>query len=216
MNGYLGQGFAEYVGDMAGLDEGERQVVAYGLEHLLVLAAGLVLMLMAGWLLGLLWEALLLLTCWVLIRVTAGGAHCTARWRCWVLNFTGLISALLLTRSMVYLVPTPYWVAFALTLAVGTVWVWAPNNSEKPVFQPARRRKLRFGALAVCLFAGLLMFLLHSSGWHLMPAAGATGVAAGALMITPVAHKLIYRVDRGLHLFELWFKNGFKKGGEKV
>ena len=214
MTRYLGQGAAEKIGKLAGLPPEEREVVAYGMDYLLSGLLGLTLMLFIGLALGLLRETLLLLFCWISMRVFAGGPHCTALWRCTIVNCSGLMAALLITKSTVYLFPAILWVAACTIWALVAAWLWAPGNSERPVNDVKKRRALRSRALVLTALIGLSLIYASQAfaePWPALAAAGATGLAAGGSMLSPAGFRLIKFLDQMLS--KLW---GFlKKGGEK-
>lgn len=209
---YFGQGFADKLGDLTGLPPEEREVVAYGLEYLLSGTIGLALMLLAGLAVGLFREALAVLSCWVLLRAFAGGAHCTALWRCVIVNCLCILAALLVTRGAALFLPAAAWVGVAVAWSLLAIGLWAPNNSEKPVTDPLRRGKLRRRALALVLVLGALL-LCASLGrleqGQALAVAGATGLAAGGFMLSPAGFKLISVLDSGLkHFGHLTGKGG--------
>lgn len=201
MTRYLGQGAAEKIGKLAGLPPEEREVMAYGLDYLLSGLLGLTLMLLIGLALGLLRETLLVLFCWISMRVFAGGPHCTALWRCTVVNCSGLMAALLITKSAVYLFPTVFWVAACTTWTLVAAWLWAPGNSERPVNDAEKRRALRSRALVLAALIGLSLFYASQTfaePWPALAAAGATGLAAGGSMISPAGFRFIKFLDQML------------------
>lgn len=200
---YMGQNIVEKLGDLAGLAPEDREVVAYGLEYLLSSAIGVALTLLAGLILGLLREALAVLICWGIMRLFAGGAHCTALWRCTAVSFAGMLAALLTYKCIFPAIPAVMWVAAAATWALLATWAWAPNNSARPVQDPQKRKKLRRRALALVLGAVVLLFYLALGGaehFQAPAAAGATGLAAGALMLSPAGFKLMAWCDKKMEL----------------
>lgn len=210
---YLGQGFAEKVGDLAGLSPEDREVVAYGLEYLLSGIIGLALILLAGFVLGFLRETMAILFCWVLMRVFAGGAHCTALWRCTVANVLGILTALLVTGAVALMIPPHFWVSAAAIWALLSIAIWAPNNSERPEHDPHRRRRLRRRALVLVFVLSGGLFYLATNGpgyWPVLAAAGGTGLASGGFMITPAGFRLVSLFDQKL----IYIRHSFQKGGE--
>ncbi len=210
---YLGQSTVEKIGEWAGLTPEDREVAAYGLEYLISSIAGLALMLLIGFALSLLLETLAVLSCWVLLRVFAGGAHCTALWRCTVVNCAGILAALFITRGVVFLLPPVFWVAAASAWALLAAGLWAPNNSERPVYDPRRRKVLRRRALVLIVVTGSLLLYSVIRGaeqGQLLAAAGATGLASGGFMISPAGFRLINRLNHSLE----FLGNSIRKGGE--
>ncbi len=209
----MGQNLAEKIGELAGLASEDKEVIAYGLEYLLNSTIGIVLSLLIGLILGLFPETLAVLLCWGLLRIFAGGAHCTAIWRCAVVSCIGILVVVLIAREMIILLPTPTWVAPCVAWALLAVWLWAPSNNARPVKDPQRRRRLRQRALILVPAAGILLLYLANVGTvqvQSVAVAGATGLAAGALMLSPTAFRFISRCDENL---EFIYSN-LRKGGE--
>ncbi|MDO9535764.1 MAG: accessory gene regulator B family protein [Bacillota bacterium] len=209
MHKYMGQSIAEKLGELTGIGPEEKEVVAYGLEYLLSSTIGIVLTLLTGLLLGLFQETLAVLFCWGILRLFAGGAHCTAFWRCTIVSCAGMIATVLLTKGAFSLVPAVIWVTASTVWTLLAVWIWAPNNSERPVSNPQRRKQLRSRALSLVLTTGLILFYFAFSGsenLQALAAAGATGFAAGALMISPPGFSLIGWCDKKLELFAPFFQ----------
>ncbi|MDO9573742.1 MAG: accessory gene regulator B family protein [Candidatus Contubernalis sp.] len=212
MTKYLGQSVAEKIGQLAGLPPEEREVVAYGLDYLLSGMLGLVLMLSIGLALGFFQESLIIIFCWTSMRIFAGGVHCRALWRCTVVNCLGLIVALLIVRVAFYLFPTAFWVGTAAVWSLGATWVWAPNNSERPVHDPKRRRLLRRRALVLVMVMSSFLFYLAIAAvepWSYLAVSGATGLGAGGFMLSPLGFRLVGCLDQMLESF--WSFSG-KRG----
>jgi accessory gene regulator B len=206
MHRYLGQGFSEKLGELAGLPPEEREVISYGLEYLLVGIFGLALMLLIGLAFDYLWETVAVLCCWVPMRVFAGGAHCTALWRCTIINGMAVLTVLSVTGIAVYLFPVAAWIIGAVSLALLSVGLWAPINSERPINDPLRRQQLRRSALFFIVLAGSTLLYTSLRGpehWHILAAAGATGLALGGVMISPIAFRLIRWLDQKLESFSI-------------
>lgn len=213
---YIGQNIADRIGRLAGLAAEDREVVAYGLEYLLSGMLALALILLAGLALNLFWETLVVLCCWGLLRQFAGGAHCTALWRCTVANITGIVIAVQIAIVSSILIEPAVWIAICIAWAFFAVWIWAPNNSEKPVSDLRQRIRLRSWAQGLLLFVGAALFYPVFSGTEklqLLAVSGATGFAAGALMLSPPGFRLIGQFDKTMiYLHQRYITND--KGGE--
>ena len=130
MTRYLGEGIARHLGRATGLNAEDMEVVAYGLEYLLSAGLGILLTLLAAFLLGLLPETLALLACWILVRRLAGGAHCSTLWRCAAGSCFSAIAAVLISLFAAKSVPVYLWAGAATIWALWATWRWAPNNSK--------------------------------------------------------------------------------------
>lgn len=213
MHKYMGQNIAEKLGDLTGLTPEDRDVAAYGLEYLLSGAISVALTLLAGFILGIIQETVAVLLCWGILRLFAGGAHCTVLWRCTVISCASIITAGLLSKGAFVLVPVAIWVTASMTWTLLSVWLWAPNNSERPVDNLQRSRMLRRKALTVVMIASVVLFFLaisRTENLQALATAGATGFAAGALMLSPPGFRLIRWVDKKLECID----HTLRKGGE--
>ncbi len=209
MKKYLGEGIAQKLGQARDLNAEDTEVVAYGLEYLLSAVAGVVITLLAAFLLGFLPETAAVLISWWLIRRFAGGAHCSTLWRCTVGSCLTALAVVLLSRGATAFVPIHLWIAITVAWALWATWRWAPNNSKKPVRDPSRRRLLRDRALGMELFLGLGLLLLSLNNSELlqgMAAAGGGGLASAALMITPPGILLVDKFDKLCQFFIITFK----------
>ncbi len=211
-NQYMGQDFAAKLGELAGLAPEDKEVVAYGLEYLLSSIISASLTLLAGLTLGLFHETLAVLFCWGLLRLFAGGSHCTARWRCTVTSLIGMLAVVLIAKIAVSLVPATVWVALCMAWALAAVWLWAPNNSARTI-SVTQKRLLRRWALALVPALSIIILYLANVGTGQIQAvavAGATGFAAGAFMLSPAGFWLLAWCDRTLELMH----HTLCKGGE--
>ncbi len=202
---YIGHNIADRIGRLAGLAAEDREVVAYGLEYLLSGMLVLALMLLAGLALNLFWETVAVLCCWGLLRQFAGGAHCTALWRCAVANIIGIVIATSIAKVFSILIEPAAWIAICIAWAFFAVWIWAPNNSERPVYDLRQRSRLRKWALGLLLFMGAALFYPVFSGTEklqLLAVSGATGLAAGALMLSPLGFLFIGRFDETMQYLQ--------------
>lgn len=210
MKKYLGQGIAQQLGQATGLDAEDTEVVAYGLEYLLSAVLGFFIILIAAFLLGFLPETAAVLVCWILVRRCAGGAHCSAIWRCTVGSCLSALAAVLITRGATSVVPVTLWTGITAVWTLWATWKWAPNNSKKPVRDPAKRSILRRRALFAELFLGLVLLFLslnNSEPLREIAAAGGGGLASAALMISPTGSLLVSKFDNICQVFvSIFFK----------
>ncbi len=209
---YLGQPLADKLSEIKGLPPEDREIVAYGLEYLLSGASGVVLALSIGFLLGMLRETTAVIICWGMMRLFAGGSHCTTLWRCTVASLTFITAATLLSRGVSLLIPTEMFVPAAITWTVVAVQAWAPNNSEKPVRDAAKRREMRRRALLLVSAAAILLLCRAFSEAVQLQAqgsAGATGLAGGAFLLSPPGFRIVERCNKSMeYLYQIFFKGG--------
>lgn len=198
---YMGQGMAEKLGRLTGLAPEDQDVVAYGLEYLLISITGPLLALLLGLVLGLFSETCAVILSWMILRPSAGGAHCTSRWRCIVASCLGVIAVVFLAAAALALVSALTWAVLCSIWTMAAVWLWAPNNSARPISDPQRRRRLRRRAMILAPLACMLIICLSLSGSgqiQSISAAGAAGLAAGALILSPAGFQLMAWCDKTL------------------
>jgi accessory gene regulator B len=202
MKRYLGQGVAERLGDVVGLSQEDKEVVAYGLEQLLTNLTTLLIALVAAFFLGLVPETLTVIFCLVLMRRLVGGAHCSSPWRCTIASLLMILTVVLVSRAIILVVPPIAWVSAAAFWALLGTWLWAPNDSEKkPIKDPVKRRLLRQRALVTEIALAIILMSLavsHNFLYHTLAAAGAGGIALKAFMVTPLGHQLLHKFDNFL------------------
>lgn len=204
MKKYLGEGIARQLGRATGLNAEDTEVVAYGLEYLLTATAGIALTLITGWLLGILPETAAVLITWLLLRRFAGGAHCSTFWRCAAGSSLAALTVVLFSRVVTSIIPVHLFIGAALAWSLWATWRWAPNNSKKPVRDPARRTLLRRRALLTELLLGLLLLLLSLNNSELLrgtAVAGGGGLASSALAISPPGFLLVAKFDKLCQFF---------------
>lgn len=217
MKRYVGQGVAESLGELVKLPREDVEVIAYGLEQVLTNLVTVAITLVMGFLLGLLPETIVVICSLAVMRRLVGGAHCTTPWRCTIASCLTIVAVALATRGIGLVLPAPGWVAVASGWALLTTWIWAPNDSEKkPITDPVRRQILRRKALATELvLAGILFYLAVSPNelYRSLAMAGAGGIGFKGLMVTPLGHRLIGKLDEFLGNIAQLFIN---RGGEKI
>lgn len=196
------------------LTEEQEEVAAYALFIIFLSAASVAAVALAGWLLGCLPAALVVLFTIFVLRSFSGGAHCTSPVRC-TLTSAFLIPAMgKLTEAAGAQLTQP-----ALTLAVlggGTLAAWlfwrlAPVDSPaKPVTSPEVRKRFRYLSIltaAGTIFLQLILLWLTSISRSLILAVTA-GMLWQAFTLTSIGHRFVAGVDRCLSIIV--------KGGEQA
>ncbi|WXJ93962.1 Accessory gene regulator protein B [Neomoorella carbonis] len=159
----------------------QEEVLAYGLELLILGAAGLIAVALAGYLVGAPAETLFALLCASLIRLPGGGMHLSSPAKC--LAFTALIFSImgfLARRVGGYLFVQQHitWVVLGsgfLSLAV-SAWLAPVTSPAKPINSPALRRKLHRVAVGTSAIVTLILFFMGGR-WPTLALAGAAGLA---------------------------------------
>lgn len=212
---------ADFLGNKVGLPSDEREVVAYGLEVAFSNFLSLFLVLSGGILWGINAEILIIALAWLLIRRSAGGAHCSTLWRC---ALASSILLLALGGSARGLAAIFQWQTLLVVIALCSVFtlsvtlIWAPaDNPRKPISSASRRRYFRRRAIFVEIVLSILLFLGFFTV-RLLPAslllAAALGMAAEGFTVTPWGYRMMGLIDQSLGFLGGKLQQALE-GGEK-
>ena len=102
-------------GFFADLSEEDKEIAEYGLKQGMILAGGLILAVIAGWLLGIPGQAVLFLALSYSLRIYAGGYHATTPVRCGIIS----AAAILICFLCIKYIALPPVILHGLTLAGG-------------------------------------------------------------------------------------------------
>ncbi len=190
----LAQRIASWLGEE--LQQEERvAVMAYGLELLLGAVVKLVCFVTIPLLLGIFPQVAAVVLASVAFRLAAGGAHCTAYYRCLIgslTTFTGLgFLARWLGESNV---PGTEMALAAALFAIIVALIWAPADTPaKPITREGYRRMLKIISLLVplCYLAAAWLLSLRED----LLAASALGLAFQAVTVTPAGYRFIEWLD---------------------
>ena len=176
--------------------EERRNVIAYGLEIIIGAAVKLFFFTALPLILGVFPQVIAAALAGGVFRLAAGGAHCTAYYRCLITSLATFIGAGELARSLAgYSLPREEIVIAATAWSFAVAWRWAPADTPaKPISNPQRRRFLRVASLTIGIVycaAGLLApvrmdFILAAS----------LGLFIQAFTVTPAGYRFIQAVDR--------------------
>ncbi|MGI6143130.1 MAG: accessory gene regulator ArgB-like protein [bacterium] len=176
----------------------QREVIEYGLVIALSTLAGLGLLILVAAALGLLFPTLLVLLAAGSLRLSAGGAHCSAPWRC---NLLGVLvfPALGYTVSVLSAYKTPailVYVILSLTIAVGTVFWQAPVLTANKPLSALRRQRLCLRARATVLGVSALALFFLSRGFDQAAIGLATGLLWQGFTLLPLGWQVIGSFDQ--------------------
>ena len=211
---------ADFLGNKAGLTGEDLEVVAYGLEVAFSNLLGLSLALCGGIFLGNSTEVLPAALVWLLIRRSAGGAHCKTLWRCVLVSTVSLLTvgkgALWLAAALdrqLLLPAVALCSAFTLTVMLNR----APAESpRRPFLAAARRQYLRRRAILTAAILSLLLLgggFLTANAYGSLLLAAVLGMVTAGIAVTPAGYRLLATVDFFLDFSGNKIWPG--KGGEK-
>lgn len=173
-------------------------IVSYGIEVIIGALIKLAVFIAVPWMLGVLAEFMVAYLSFAILRIVAGGVHCSEFYRCLIVSAISYLSiAFISTHISSYALPYTYreiyWVILIFSLLV--MIVKAPVDvQEKPIINPKRRLRLK---IASCLVVGL--YMLISVYWHLedkIYVASGLGILFQVSTVTKSGTQLFKLVDQ--------------------
>lgn len=186
----------------------EEDEIRYGLEVFLGGLLQVLLLAAIGWHLGLLKEIMAIMLSFGLYRRCAGGAHCTAYYRCTLMT---LITLPVLAYLCRLIDNRFFWVYFMVVFlfSMEAIYLKAPVDTDvKPIVDPAERSrlKLRSAILIVLLQAAVLGF--HWFGQDLLAIAVLIGICYQSLTMTRLGASYVRFWDI---ILSKWWGNNWGK-----
>lgn len=80
--------------------EEDRDIVSFGMEHMLITLTNIVIFLIMGFLLHMFWETVFFLLVFSSVRRYAGGYHAPTRWRCFLYSIITVGTSLFLIKNV--------------------------------------------------------------------------------------------------------------------
>lgn len=216
--GQMGQ----WLADQFDWTSDEQEVATFSLLLMISTGFTLVLLVLLGWLAGVLAEVLVMAGTSAVLRTFAGGAHLSSGWRCgWVTALTATAAAYLahLTGPVLggRLGGSVPWVLLAVGLAVAAVMArLAPVPApEKPLRSERHRQALRGLAVVISLVWAVAWAVWVSRG-AVQPSlwlASSLGLLQETLSVTPSGGRAVRWLDRMLTHPSV---KAFMKGGGRA
>jgi len=176
--------------------EERRNVIAYGLEIIIGALVKLLFFTVLPLALGVFPQVAAAALAAGTFRLAAGGAHCTAYYRCLVSSLVTFTGAGALARCLAgYSLPLEEIVAGVAVWSFVIALRWAPADTPaKPINNPRQRRVLRIASLMIVviyfaagLFASFRADLLLAASF---------GLFIQAFTVAPAGYRFIDAVDR--------------------
>jgi len=162
--------WAGYLAAKTNLMEEQEVVLAYIIEVLVINAVNVLLMLLLGFLLGVLPGTVACLVMAALFRHLAGGAHSRSPWRCAFITILIFPALALLAAYLDTLGQATADALSAAAIVTGFIIILtkAPVDSPAaPILSPIRRKRLKFlSMLAMALVAAAIIFFRQSALIH--------------------------------------------------
>lgn len=180
------------------LDEENLAVANYGLQVIVYSAMGLVILIIIGYLLGILAATIAAFTTGALLRTFSGGAHCKSAIKC--MSITCAIYPLLAILSVnIYSFVAAYFyyiTAIIFIYAIFSVYKLGPVDcEEKPVTCPLHKKQLRFISFSL-IAVFLALSIAFQYGYYELVLAGQLGILWQSLTLWPTAIKIARKYDK--------------------
>lgn len=189
---------AEYLHRALDLDNSQGAVIAYGLEAIIGSVVKLVTFTTVTLIMGIFPQATAVMLASALFRLSTGGAHYTAYYRCLIVSMLVFcILGFLAKMAIVYDPPVSLVLYFALILAALATFFWVPADTPaKPVTHLGDKRKAKIWACATLAFYFLIYYRYAVSGDLLL--AASLGLLSQVFKLTPVGFRITAMLDRFL------------------
>ena len=150
-------------GLFADLSEEDKEIAEYGLNQGLVLIGGLVLAVIAGWMLGIPGQAVLFLALSYILRVFAGGYHATTAARCGIISAVSILICYLCIKD----VTLPPVLLHGLTLAAGLLLLrFVPVDTANKELDEKEEQVYGRTARRIVLAEMCIYFISALVGWE--------------------------------------------------
>lgn len=176
--------------------EERRNIIAYGLEIIIGALVKLIFFAALPLALGIFPQVLAAALAGGIFRLAAGGAHCTAYYRCLVSSLAVFLGIGSLAR---YLAHYPFPLE-SIVAGVG-IWSlfialrWAPADTPaKPINNALHRRGLRIASVTIIVFYLVVCQFAPLNGDTIL--AASLGFFIQAFTVTPAGYRLIETMDR--------------------
>ncbi|MDI3534113.1 MAG: accessory regulator [Thermosediminibacterales bacterium] len=204
--------------DELSLDEDKREVVEYSLNVVMSITIGLFFVIIVSMFLGVLETTLTITIAAGILRVFAGGAHCSTPFKC---NFFGSIffpSLGLLTYYVSQNVSNIYFMLFAsfisLLISLSSFMKYSPADTPaKPISNKKKTGLRRISVTIVILYFALAVLLIFFKLDPEYILSIIIGMTWQAFIITPTGYRFLNKVDYGLTWLSLFYRKTKDKGG---
>jgi len=189
---------AGYIGKELDLDNKKMAIVSYGIEVIIGALIKLIVFIAVPWMLGVFVEFMVAYLSFAILRIVAGGVHCSEFYRCLIVSVTSYLAiAFIAIHISSYALPYTYQELYwgILLFSFFVIIAKAPVDvQEKPIINPKRRLRLK---IASCLVVGV--FMIISVCWHLEDKfyiASGLGILFQVFTVTKSGGKFFKLVDQ--------------------
>jgi accessory gene regulator B len=181
---------SEYIAKEMNYDEEKKVILAYALDVLFLTVLGFVILIIAGYLLGITFQVLTATIAGASLRLSSGGAHSSSRLRCMIIGtiqytIVGLcmtnIYKLLVGQTLLYIL-----IITMSLLSLIIVCKYAPVDSPaKPILSVKFRKRLRKAAIIITLNYSVISIISINTIWGITIMGG---LMIQAISLLPIFH----------------------------
>lgn len=179
---------ADSISAELGYGEDKKEIIAYGIESLILALIGFAAVLLVASLLKVLFPAAMAAIFGGLLRKMSGGAHFNSPWKCLVsgavvYSLLGLLAKQMVEHSL-YTSELGFLVLIASLIVVA---LFAPVDCEaKPIHSPVFRRKLKVSSVGFIIFACVIILISNN---FLLNTSVVLGIGYQTITLLPVFNK---------------------------
>lgn len=182
---------SDYLARELKYSEEKKEIIAYSLEGIMFFCAGFIMIMIGGYILGVLKATFVAMLAGIVLRKLSGGLHLSTPLRCLICGavtyplvaWLGVQAWVLFGESLAYRIV----LVFLLVFSLAVVSIFAPVDSQgKPIVSPSFRKKLKIASILCVIIFGLIGLLLQKT-WAGAPVIG--GLTLQSLTLLPFLNK---------------------------
>ena len=199
-----------FIQNELGLSEEKREVIAYGMEAFTSTVLGLLGIILFGYLLGFLWQALVISITSAIVKLYIGGPHYSTMLRC---NIVTIITFMTLTYiSINFLNTSIALIISGLIISIIIIAKYAPAEVKQKPLSDNHRKALKKSAFRLSIVFAISVVLLYFFFNKYFALYLVVGFLWTPLMMTPVGFAVTSYTDNLFKFFEDGFLKFLQKG----
>lgn len=118
----------------------EKDIYFYGFKQGFLLLLNIITMIIIGFLFNMIWESIIFMVSYSILRVYAGGYHASTPIRCYLFSIVMIVAVLLLMKS----IPWNGFISIIITISSGiNIFLMAPVEDANKPLDPEENRKFK-------------------------------------------------------------------------
>ena len=153
---------SELIGTELNLDEAKKSVVSYGLEVIIGALIKIIVFVLVPLILGILKPFIIAYITAGILKLSSGGYHCSAYYRCLITTLLIYITIAELAVHLPQDIPVYVITMASLIIALVVFTLVAPVDvPEKPIISPKRRKALKVASIASVVILILILLIIQ-------------------------------------------------------